>query len=83
MMPLENRSVAALSSGNGITEQTLYTWRRQLKVQGIPVLANEENTEDWSSEDKFAIALETTTLNETDLAEYCRRRGLFMEQIPA
>jgi transposase-like protein len=83
MMPPENRSVAALARENGITEQTLYTWRRQLKVQGIPVPGDGKNAEDWSSEDKFAVVLETAALNETDLAEYCRRKGLFVEQIAA
>ena len=83
MMPPENRSVAALAKENGITEQTLYTWRRQLKVQGIPVPGDGKNAEDWSSEDKFAVVLETAALNETDLAEYCRRKGLFVEQIAA
>jgi DNA-binding phage protein len=28
--------VSALARENGITEQTLYTWRRQLKAQGVP-----------------------------------------------
>jgi transposase len=83
MMPPENRSVAALARENGITEQTLYTWRRQLKVQGIPVPGDGKNAEDWSSEDKFAVVLETAALNGTDLAQYCRRKGLFVEQIAA
>ena len=42
-----------------------------------------KNAEDWSSEDKFAVVLETAALNGTDLAQYCRRKGLFVEQIAA
>jgi hypothetical protein len=30
MMPPENRPVSALAKENGISEQTLYTWRRNL-----------------------------------------------------
>jgi hypothetical protein len=37
----------------------------------------------WSSRDKFAAVLKTAALNEADLAEYCRKRGLFPEQIKA
>ena len=37
----------------------------------------------WSSRDKFAAVLETAAPNEADLAEYCRKRGLFPEQIKA
>lgn len=81
MMPPENKSVAALARESSITEQTLYTWRRQLKTQGVPVPGNGKNAEDWSSEDKFGVVLETAALNETALAEYCRRKGLYGEQI--
>jgi len=37
--------------------------------------------EGWASRDKFAAVLETAVLNEADLAEYYRQRGLFAEQI--
>lgn len=40
-----------------------------------------KNAEEWSSEDKFAVVLETAALNAAELAEYCRRKGLFAEQI--
>jgi len=39
--------------------------------------------EGWSSRNKFATVLETAALNEADLAEYCRKRGLFPAQIAA
>jgi hypothetical protein len=37
MMPPENRSMVAFAGENGFTEQTLYTSRRHVKVQAIPV----------------------------------------------
>jgi hypothetical protein len=39
--------------------------------------------EGWSSRDKFAAVLETAALNEADLAEYGRKRGLYPAQIAA
>jgi hypothetical protein len=36
-----------------------------------------------SSEEKFNVVLETASLNEVDLGEYCRRKGLFPQQISA
>lgn len=42
-----------------------------------------KNAEEWTSEDKFAVGLETAALNASELAEYCRREGLFAEQIAA
>jgi transposase-like protein len=83
MMPPQNRLVSELARESGITEQTLYTWRRQLRSQGMPVPGSGKNAEEWSSEDKFAVVLETAALNATELAEYCRRKGLFAEQIAA
>jgi len=45
------------------------------------VPADGKNPEKWSSEDKFAIVLEAASLNEAELAEYCRQKGLYAEQI--
>jgi transposase-like protein len=83
MMAPENKAVSALARETGITEQTLYTWRRQWKNQGMPVPGDGKNPEGWASEDKFAVVLETAALNAAELAEYCRRRGLYAEQIAA
>jgi len=82
-MPPENKLISELARESGITEQTLYTWRRQLRNQGKPVPGSGKNAEQWSSEDKFAVVLETAALNAAELAEYCRRKGLFVEQIAA
>lgn len=35
----------------------------------------------WSSEDKFRMVLESAGLGEAELGEYCRRKGLFVEQL--
>jgi transposase len=37
--------------------------------------------DDWDSESKFAVVLETARLSETELAEYCRSKGLYVEQV--
>lgn len=81
MMPPQNRTVAELARDTGITEATLYTWRRQAKATGVPVPGDGKNPTAWSSEDKFAVVLETAAMNAAELAEYCRRKGLFIEQI--
>ena len=35
----------------------------------------------FDSQSKFQVVLETATLNEVDLAAYCRSKGLYVEQI--
>jgi transposase-like protein len=47
----------------------------------VPVPGNGKNAEEWSSNDKFSVVLETAHLNEAQLAQYCRSKGLFVEQI--
>jgi transposase-like protein len=42
---------------------------------------NGKGSDDWSSAEKFRVVLETMTLSETELSEYCRRKGLFPEQV--
>lgn len=36
---------------------------------------------EWTPERRFSVVLETATLSEMDLADYCRRMGLFVEQV--
>ena len=81
MMPPHNIPIAQLVKEAGISDVTLYNWRKQARVEGIAVPADGKNPEKWSSEDKFAIVLEAASLNEAELAEYCRKKGMYVEQI--
>ncbi|ERJ10931.1 Putative transposase protein [Haloplasma contractile SSD-17B] len=83
MMPPKSESVALISRESGIPEQTLYKWKRKAKENGMPVTKGNSNSEKWSTQDKFSIVLETATLSEVELSEYCRNRGLYVEQIKA
>ena len=83
MMPPHNIPIPRLAEETGISDVTLYNWRKQARVEGIAVPADGKNPEKWSSEDKFAIVLEAASLNEAELAEYCRQKGLYAEQIAA
>jgi len=83
MMPPHNIPIPQLAKESGISDVTLYNWRKQARVEGIAVPADGKNPEKWSSEDKFAIVLEAASLNEAELAEYCRQKGLYVEQIAA
>lgn len=41
------------------------------------------NSKHQSSKDKFHAVLETATFTEEELAAYCRRKGLYLEDITA
>ncbi len=83
MMPPNNESVGRLSDELGITEPTLYKWRKEARLAGNPTPGDGQNSEQWSSEDKFLVVMETYSLNGAELAEYCRKKGLYKEQIEA
>jgi len=83
MMPPLNTPISQLIEETGISDCTLYTWRKAARQKGLVVPGDGKNAEDWSSEDKFAVVVETASLNEAELAEYCRKKGLYVDQIKA
>jgi len=81
MMPPNAMSVAEVSRETGVSEATLYAWRNEYRRAGKAVPADPSNPENWSGEDKLAVVIETASLNEAELGEYCRKKGLYPEQI--
>jgi transposase len=76
-------TVSALAKQEGISEATLYHWRKQLRQEGRPVPQPDRSSENWSAATQFAVVVETAALSETELAEYCRSKGLYPEQVKA
>lgn len=75
--------LARLAKEEGIALGTLLRWCDDARRQGRLLPAADRGPDSWSSRDKFAAVLETAALNETDLAAYCRQRGLLPQQIRA
>lgn len=83
MMPPNNESAEAISRETGIPEGTLYSWKKQARLKGFAMPAGEQEPERWSAQDKFLIVVETAALTEVELSEYCRSKGLYVEQVQA
>lgn len=83
LLPPSNMTVAEVSRIEGVGLQTLYNWRDKAKQQGRPVPGSKLTSEHWSAEAKFATVLETASLNEAELSEYCRTKGLYVDQVKA
>ena len=79
MLPPNNIGIPEITRDTGIPKDTLYTWRRKAH-KNVPDVQKQHSTE-LSSEEKFNVVLETASLNEVELGEYCRRKGLFPQQI--
>ncbi|BHH83436.1 hypothetical protein LA52FAK_17250 [Desulforhopalus sp. 52FAK] len=80
MMPPNPVSIPQLSSEIGVSDVTLYKWRKLYRNKGVAVL-RDNKPENWSASDKLTVVIETTSFNEAELSEYCRSRGLYREQI--
>ena len=56
-------------------------WRTEIRKKGFAAPAGEQQSERWSTQDKYLIVVETATLSEIELAGYCRKKGLYVEQV--
>lgn len=77
MMPPHNQSVVQIARSEGIPANTLYAWRTQAGVGA----AESQSPAEWSQDARFAVLVETAPLSAHAVAEYCRRKGLYPEQI--
>ena len=83
MLPPNNESITKISREEGISEQTLRNWRDKARADGIAAPGIDATADKWSTQDKFLIVVETASMTETELAEYARKKGLYVEQIKA
>lgn len=81
LLPPSNLSVTELARQEGISEVTLYAWHKQAKAEGAPAPGDKKLPDDCAAEAKFAVVLETAARPEIELSEYCRRKGLYPEQV--
>ena len=81
MLPPHNRSIPELAEEEGISEGTLYNWRKAARAEGRLLPDGDQSPEGWSAADKFAAVVETAALNEAELSAWCRERGLYPEQV--
>ncbi len=82
MLPPNSIPVPDLARETGIPKDTLYSWR--IKHQWPTGNATAKQVPaggGLGSAEKFAVVMETASLNEVELSEYCRRKGLYPEQI--
>ncbi len=81
MMPPKPVSVRQLCNDTGVSDVTLYKWRKDIRNRGIAVPSDQSKPDNWSAEDKLAVVIETASLNEVQLSEYCRSKGLHPDQV--
>ena len=81
LLPPNNASIAEIVKETGVPKDTLYDWRaRYRNKQGLSPSSCKSSNQ-YSADDKLAVIIETATLNEAELSEYCRCKGLYPVQI--
>ena len=83
LAPPHQRTVKDVAAEEGISPATLYHWRQQAHRGGGLFPDVGADPEGWTARDKFTVVMETAALNESERAEYCRKRGLYPQQITA
>ena len=84
MLPPHNRSIPELARENGIPQDTLYSWRSKHRPRTEGSVEKTMGGSDrLTSQEKFHLVVESAPLNEQELGEFCRRRGVFPEQLAA
>jgi transposase-like protein len=81
MLPPNNMPLRRLSQEEGISQATLAKWRAEARTKGQLLPDANAGPEGWTSRDKLAAVIETAPMNAADLGEYCRRRGVYPEQL--
>src|SRR5690625_6727908 len=83
LCPPHNRSVREVAAEKKISEATLYNWRKQARARGELYPDAGLDAKGWSARDKFAAVVETAAMNASERSAYCRKRGLYPDQLAA
>ena len=81
MMPPNAMPIREVKRATGVTDVTLYKWRNEYRKKGVAVPGDDIKPDNWTGQDKLAVVIETAALNESELSEYCRKQGLYPEQV--
>jgi transposase-like protein len=76
-------TITSLSDELGVPRTTIYQWIKKAETDKNKAPINHKPTSKWTSEDKFHVVLETASFNEIELAEYCRRKGIYIDEVKA
>ena len=83
MMPPNSQTVVDISRETGISQPTLYAWKKQFQTQGEVVPSRPSSPDQWDGKAKLAAVIKTAPMNEAERSIYCREHGLYVEQLEA
>jgi len=82
MLPPQSMTIPEIAKLENIPLGTLYTWKQQyLKHNSRETSSMPASNTQWTASQKLSVIIETSTLSEQDLNEYCRKKGLYATEI--
>ncbi|MCE6951075.1 recombinase family protein [Cereibacter sphaeroides] len=81
MLPPNNMPLGQLAKEEGISVATLAKWRAEGRAKRQFLPDANAGPEGWTSRDKHGAVIEAASMNEAELGGYCRRRGIYPEQL--
>lgn len=80
VLPPESRSVSEVAMEMGISEQTIYSWKRQAENGTLPMECTGSPRETVQLE-RYNLLLESKSLGEGELGVWLREKGLHSEHL--
>lgn len=80
VLPPENRSVPEVAREMGLSDQTIYNWKKMLE-KGYPLLDEESSPSSIGRLEKFNLLLEGKTVSEDESGKWLRDKGLHSEHL--
>lgn len=80
VLPPENRSVPEVAREMGISDQTIYNWKKMLE-NGQQLLHEESSPSSIGRLEKFNLLLEGKTVPEDESGKWLREKGLHSEHL--
>jgi len=76
MIPPNPTSIQQLCRETGVSDVTLYKWRKSFRNKGVVVPGDKSKPENWNAGAKLSVVIETASFNEVDpYARFCGQTG--------
>ena len=83
MLLPSNQSVSKVHLETGISEPTLYAWKKQYRERGFVVPSKSSHPNDYDARSQLAAVIKTAAMNEAELSVWCQEHGIYKEQLVA
>ena len=80
ILPPENRSISDVAREMGISDQTIYNWKRKAE-NGTLVLDESSSPLNIGQMERYNLLLESKTIAEEKIGEWLREKGLHSEHL--